>query len=566
MICNNDCAFANNGFCQDGGPGAIGGSCDYGGDCTDCGGPRDYRPPPSPPPSPPSPPSPPRPPPKRPPFAPLLPPSPPPPPPPPPIHSIITITFTISGAIESFVDQTFAGGLCSLLGVPELTQEVWHNLQVRDGSLIPSTVIVVAAIKTYGARRTAIITDRVEATTPQELFTYTGMPVRAFEFDVQRVLPWHLPPPPPSPPEPLAAPQIASGNGTAGLSLEPPPGEAVGLVLLLVFLILSAASGVAAWYRFRIAAAWNRFKNKRRRNEQQEPSQGAAPAAGIPLVPLGQQKPGPSTLEQGGTGRTMSSDPERGVVVALASLSEADLHRALGQESLAPRREVTAEAVEAAEREQADARKAEEAAAKAAADAAAEANEVRLRAESVRAALEMAHGDASEIVAAANAIMGLAADPSAPLKQQLFVLEATLGIENAAMAAQQLPPPLPQSAPTVPILATTAAQGQAEKERDLTAANEIIAAQRERDEAQRIRREAAWKEREAANRIRQLSRKNSGYTQQGAPKEFNTSREDLEPSLDGPAKIGRRWSTTESGGWAASNAGASSSAQTSQFL
>ena len=47
-----------------------------------------------------------------------------------------------------------------------------------------------------------------------------------------------------------------------------------------------------------------------------------------------------------------------------------------------------------------------------------------------------------------------------------------------------------------------AAQGQAER-RDLLAANQIIAAQREKEEAQRIRREALQKERAAAQRVRQ---------------------------------------------------------------
>ena len=125
-----------------------------------------------------------------------------------------------------------------------------------------------------------------------------------------------------------------------------------------------------------------------------------------------------------------------------------------------------------------------------------------LRAESVRAALGLAHGDASEIVAAANVVVGITADPSAPLKQQLFVLEATLGIKNASSGAPQpLPHPQPPQ-PAVPALSFAAEQRQAER-RDLLAANQIIAAQREKEEAQRIRREALQKERAAAQRVRQ---------------------------------------------------------------
>ena len=36
-ICSNSCAFANNGDCDDGGPGSRTASCDYGTDCADCG-------------------------------------------------------------------------------------------------------------------------------------------------------------------------------------------------------------------------------------------------------------------------------------------------------------------------------------------------------------------------------------------------------------------------------------------------------------------------------------------------------------------------------------------------
>ena len=65
MLCSDECLahssgpggpYAKNSFCQDGSEGAIGASCAYGTDCTDCG-PRYMSPPP---PSPPTPPPPPR--------------------------------------------------------------------------------------------------------------------------------------------------------------------------------------------------------------------------------------------------------------------------------------------------------------------------------------------------------------------------------------------------------------------------------------------------------------------------------------------------------------------------
>ena len=88
MECYNFCAFATDGSCDDGGPGAEYSACQYASDCSDCG-PRFFKPPPSPPtpPSPPSPP-PPLPPPSQPPFPPSPPPTPsqPPAPSPPPTY------------------------------------------------------------------------------------------------------------------------------------------------------------------------------------------------------------------------------------------------------------------------------------------------------------------------------------------------------------------------------------------------------------------------------------------------------------------------------------------------
>merc|ERR1740124_875505 len=66
MLCSDECLahssgpggpYGNNSFCQDGSDGAVGASCAYGTDCTDCG-PHYKFPPPSPPPPPPSPPPP----------------------------------------------------------------------------------------------------------------------------------------------------------------------------------------------------------------------------------------------------------------------------------------------------------------------------------------------------------------------------------------------------------------------------------------------------------------------------------------------------------------------------
>ena len=34
QICDDSCAYANNGYCQDGGPSSMGNSCMYGTDCT----------------------------------------------------------------------------------------------------------------------------------------------------------------------------------------------------------------------------------------------------------------------------------------------------------------------------------------------------------------------------------------------------------------------------------------------------------------------------------------------------------------------------------------------------
>ena len=73
MLCSDKCPYAKNSYCQDGSDGAIGASCAYGTDCTDCG-PRYMSPPPSPPPLPPPPP----------PSSPSPPPPPPSPSPPPP--------------------------------------------------------------------------------------------------------------------------------------------------------------------------------------------------------------------------------------------------------------------------------------------------------------------------------------------------------------------------------------------------------------------------------------------------------------------------------------------------
>jgi hypothetical protein len=36
-ICEDACVFANDGECDDGGPGATSSYCDFGKDCTDCG-------------------------------------------------------------------------------------------------------------------------------------------------------------------------------------------------------------------------------------------------------------------------------------------------------------------------------------------------------------------------------------------------------------------------------------------------------------------------------------------------------------------------------------------------
>ena len=53
MACDDACAFATNGVCQDGGPDAKGASCEYGKDCSDCGPRPILHPSPSPPPPPP---------------------------------------------------------------------------------------------------------------------------------------------------------------------------------------------------------------------------------------------------------------------------------------------------------------------------------------------------------------------------------------------------------------------------------------------------------------------------------------------------------------------------------
>jgi len=68
-VCSDECLYADDGFCDDGGPGAQLYLCEYGSDCSDCGirpalmpppsSPPELPSPPSPPPTPPSPPSPP---------------------------------------------------------------------------------------------------------------------------------------------------------------------------------------------------------------------------------------------------------------------------------------------------------------------------------------------------------------------------------------------------------------------------------------------------------------------------------------------------------------------------
>eukprot|EP00966_Prymnesium_polylepis_P273771 6324320-Prymnesium_polylepis.1 len=50
-VCIEDCAYPQDGICDDGGPGSQYSACDYGADCTDCG-PRALPPPPPPPPPP----------------------------------------------------------------------------------------------------------------------------------------------------------------------------------------------------------------------------------------------------------------------------------------------------------------------------------------------------------------------------------------------------------------------------------------------------------------------------------------------------------------------------------
>ena len=121
-----------------------------------------------------------------------------------------------------------------------------------------------------------------------------------------------------------------------------------------------------------------------------------------------------------------------------------------------------------------------------------------LRAESVRAALGLAHGDASEIVAAANVGRGHHRRPFGAAKAAAVRArgdprhQKRLIWGSAATAASA-------AASTAVPASFAAEQGQAER-RDLLAANQIIAAQREKEEAQRIRREALQKERAAAQR------------------------------------------------------------------
>ena len=88
--CENDCPFAANGYCQDGGEGSLGNDCNFGSDCTDCGA-RWYHPPPSLPP-------------KRPPPPPLAPPPPLPP-------ELCEDTCTSPDLLAPFRNRT-ANGLC----------------------------------------------------------------------------------------------------------------------------------------------------------------------------------------------------------------------------------------------------------------------------------------------------------------------------------------------------------------------------------------------------------------------------------------------------------------------
>jgi len=54
QLCQDTCSFSRNGFCQDGGPGSVGDDCHYGEDCSDCLPRNDFPPPAVPPPTPPA--------------------------------------------------------------------------------------------------------------------------------------------------------------------------------------------------------------------------------------------------------------------------------------------------------------------------------------------------------------------------------------------------------------------------------------------------------------------------------------------------------------------------------
>jgi len=129
MLCSDECLahssgpggpYAKNSFCQDGSEGAIGASCAYGTDCTDCG-PRYMSPP--------------------------LPPPPPPPSQPPPILPPPSLLFAVITATQNAENLPYGPGpiadrvayFCTdCVGIPV---HVWTQTVACDGSNVDMTLV-----------------------------------------------------------------------------------------------------------------------------------------------------------------------------------------------------------------------------------------------------------------------------------------------------------------------------------------------------------------------------------------------------------------------------------------
>jgi hypothetical protein len=133
--CMETCAYASDGFCDDGGPGAESSECSRGTDCTDCGlrPPSRPPPPPSPPPPPPSPP--------------------PPPPPPPPPFAPGTLVVSTSADLTSALANTAVGHILLAPGTYNLIFELNITRSIILEAALAGSAILNAQASSLSQRR-----------------------------------------------------------------------------------------------------------------------------------------------------------------------------------------------------------------------------------------------------------------------------------------------------------------------------------------------------------------------------------------------------------------------------